>query len=160
MGIRRRLQYVLSCLLAVLLVGGTILPSPAVWQCHHSARIVNAAFLASPSAMPCRMSGIQMPKMACCPAEKLAACPHSRNERIISRPRCQPTLTRLAVIPIVSASKLQAHLAQSQASFPLWPALLSSVPISPQVRQRAPPTLGLPQSLLAHTPGLRAPPLA
>jgi len=165
MVILRRLQLLLSCLLAVLLVSGSALPPAALWQCRHAARVVDAAFVALPSAMPCSRGG-RMPPMACCPPEKVVVRWGSSltcKPALLCAP-CQPTLTRLAALPAASITETNARLRLSLASlppaFPLPAAFLPSAPIILSLRQRPPPTLGQSQSAPEHAPGLRAPPVA
>jgi hypothetical protein len=158
MATQRRLKLLISCLLAVLLVSGTALPSPALWQCHHSASVVNAAFTAAPTVMPCRMSEPLMPTMACCLSE------HSPINPSFTPPPCHPTLIRLAILPALTCLNTQTRLRQNlvllPSAFVLPAAFRPSAPIVLSLRQRPPPTIGLSQFSLEHTPGLRAPPAA
>jgi len=157
----RRLKLLWSCFLAVILTVGNAAPPLALWQCRHASRVVSAAD-APRSVMPCGMSGAPMPRMGCCPPERVAAPRNPLHAPDLSRPACNPTLTRLAALPPASVSK--AHLRRSLAlllpSFPLTAALLPSVPAVLSLRQRPPPSLGVSQSALKHAPGLRAPPVA
>ena len=136
MAILRRLQYAFSCLLTVLLVSGTVLPSPALWQCHHSARIVNAAFASTPSAMPCRMSGGQMPQMACCPVGHMGGARTSAQHASPVRPACQPTLTRLAAFSPSASPKRNARLRQfwrPRRQHFRWPTTFPRLTRSPRI---------------------------
>lgn len=160
----RRIRRAFSWLLAVLLVSGASLPSPALWQCRHVSRIVGAAFTVTPSAMPCRMGHGQMPQMACCPPRHSVIQPHSGAHQTFSRPACQPTLTRMAALPAATFSEPRTHLLQSlvsaQAEFPLpWNAR-SPAPTALSLRQRPPPSVVVFLSAPRHAPGLRAPPTA
>lgn len=92
----RRLQLALSCFLALLVVGGTVLPPATVWQCRHAVRVVALLPAAGPAVMPCRdalphgrrahaADGLLPPRSfgrratCACPARAFAAC---------LRPRC------------------------------------------------------------------------
>ena len=158
----RRLQLAFSCLLAVFLACGTALPPPALWQCHHSTRVVNAAFAAPLSAMPCQTSGPPMPRMACCSSNPSVSAQKTPVKQSLSRPACHPTLTRLAAFPAAGMNETRARLslASLPAAFPLCAALLPSMPTNLTLRLRPPPTAGLSQSAPEHFPGLRAPPAA
>lgn len=174
--ILRRLKLVISCLLAVLLVGGTILPSPALWQCRHSSRLVSAAFAAAPSAMPCVMdrSAMNGPMafMPCCHPLKPAAerSPQGKQifkqifKQVFSPPTCHPSLTPFAAVPAPgmteAGSSLRHTLAAMQAVLPAPSAFAVSAPLTLPARQRPPPTVSAFPAAPAYSFGLRAPPLA
>lgn len=158
-----RLKLVVSCLLAVLLVGGTALPSPAVWQCRYSSRIVSAAFVPAPSAMPC-LTDAAMASMPCCHSLKPIADRSLHGKQALSHSPCHPTLTRLAAVPALGMTEASFHLRQSllafQAVVPVMAAFAVSAPITLPLRQRPPPTLGSSLSAPAYSFGLHAPPAA
>jgi len=168
MKLLRRLKLTISCLLAVLLVGGSTLPSPALWQCRYSSRIVSAAFTAAPSAMPCLMGRSTlngaMPSMSCCHPLKSAAPRSSHGKQAFSYPGCHPTLTLLAAVPAPgrteAGSSLRQNLLAMQAVLPMTAAFAVSAPITLSLRQRPPPPVSLPPSAPAYSFGLRAPPVA
>ncbi len=167
MKLLRRLKLTILCLLAVLLVGGSAVPSPALWQCHYSSRIVSAAFGAAPSAMPCLMGSSAMngtmPSMPCCRPAKSTAYSNTLGKQTFSPPACHPTLTSLAV-PALGMTETSFHLrrnlAAMQASLPLTAAFAVSTPITLALRQRPPPTVTFPSSTPAYSFGLPAPPVA
>ena len=163
MKLSRRLKLVVSCLLAVLLVGGTALPSPAVWQCRYSSRIVSAAFVPAPSAMPC-LADAAMASMPCCHSLKPTAIRSLHGKQALSHPLCHPTLTNLAAVPVPGMTEAGLHLRQSllafQAIIPVTAAFVVSAPIALPLRQRPPTTLGSSLSAPAYSFGLRAPPAA
>lgn len=166
--ILRRLKLVISCLLAVLLVGGTILPSPALWQCRHSSRLVSAAFAAAPSAMPCGMdrSAMNGPMalMPCCHSVKSTAYRNPPGKQAFSRPACHPTLTTPAAVPAPgmteAGSSLRHTLAAMQAVLPASAAFAVFDPFTLPPRQRPPPTVSASPADPAYSFGLRAPPMA
>lgn len=168
MKLLRRLKLTISCLLAVLLVGGTTLPSPALLQCRYSSRLVSAVFIAAPSAMPCLMGSSAMsgtmPSMPCCHPAKATVSSSSHGNQAFSRPVCHPTLTPLAAVPAFSVMEASLRLCQSLAAMqgvlPKAAAFAVSAPITLPGRQRPPPTLGSPPSAPAYSFGLRAPPVA
>ena len=160
MKLLRRLKLALSCLLAVLLVGGAALPSPAVWQCRYSSRVVSTAFAPPPSAMPCLMDR-PMASMPCCHPK---APGHLQTGQTVSSAPCHPTLISLAAAAALGPTETHTHLRSSLASqqtalFPL-PVFAVSAPVMLSNRQRPPPTLGSPASAPEHSPSLRAPPTA
>ncbi len=167
MKLLRRLKLTLSCLLAVLLVGGTILPSPALWQCRHSSRLVSAAFADAPSAMPCLMDGSPMRGtmlyMPCCRFAKAAAHSSTQGKQAFSHPTCHPTLTSLAAVPAPGMARASLRfcrsLAAMQAVLPMTAAFGVSAPSTLCLRQRPPPTGGLALSAPSYSFGLRAPPI-
>ena len=161
---------VLSCLLAVLMVGGSAVPSPALWQCRYSSRVVSAAFTTTvtPSAMPCLMgrsprSGT-MPAMPCCHSAKAAAHSSPHGKQAVSPPACRPALTSLAAVSALgkteAGSSLRQSLAAMQAVLPATAAFRASAPRTLSGRQRPPPTVSSPPAAPAYSFGLRAPPAA
>ena len=165
----RRLKLTLSCLLAVLLVGGSALPSPALWQCRYSSRLVSAAFAATPSTMPCLMSGPATSEalsssMPCCHPLKLTTHGGPQGKQALSRPACHPTLTSLAAVSAPGRTEAHSSLRQSlasvQAALPQAAAFAVSACFTLPLRQRPPPTVGSPSSAPTYSFGLRAPPTA
>ena len=165
--ILQRLRLVIACLLAVLLVGGNILPPPALWQCRHSSRVVSAAF--APAAMPCLMGSSPMndampPGMPCCRPVKSAASRSPHGKQAFSSSPCHPALTSLAAVPapgrIEAGSSLRQSLSAMQAVLPATAAFAVSAPLTLTGRQRPPPTVSSPPSAPAYSFGLRAPPVA
>ena len=168
MKLLRRLKLTISCLLAVLLVGGSAVPSPALWQCHYSSHVISAAFGAAPSAMPCLMGSSAMdgamPPMPCCHPAKPTAHSNTLGKQTFSSPTCHPTLTSLAAVSALgnlgTSLLLRQSLAAMQASLPLTAAFAVSAPITLTLRQRPPPTVTSPSSTPAYSFGLPAPPVA
>lgn len=164
----QRLKLVISCLLAVLLAGGSVLPPPALWQCHHSSRLVSAAFAAAPSAMPCLMGrsalNDAMPSMPCCHPGKSAASRSPQNRQAFSAFPCHPVLTSLAAVPAPgvreASSSLRQSLSAMQAVLPMTATFAVSALITLTGRQRPPPTFSFSPSPPAYSFGLRAPPAA
>lgn len=162
----RQLKLAISCLLTVLLVGGSALPSPALWQCHYSSHVVSAAFAAAPSAMPCLTGGSTMngtmPSMPCCHPLRSTAHRTSHGKQTFSHPACHPTLTLLAAVPALGRAEASSCLRQSllatQAVLPVTAAFSISAPITLSGRQRPPPTVSSPPSAPAYSFSLRAPP--
>ena len=166
--ILQRLRLVISCLLAVLLVGGSVLPSPALWRCRHSSRVVSAVFAAAPSAMPCLMGSSPlngtMPAMPCCHPVKSAVSRSLHGKQAFSQPPCHPVLTSLAAVPALGRTdagfSLRQSLSAMQAVLPWAAAFAVSAPITLTGRQRPPPTVSSPPAPPSYSFGLRAPPAA
>lgn len=168
MKLLRRLKLALSFLLAVLLVGGSAVPSSALWQCRYSSRIVSDAFVAPPSAMPCLADSSAlrgtMSSMPCCHTVRSASHRNSRGKEAFSPAACHPTLTRLAADPAPgmtdAGSALRRSLAATQSVLPATAAFAVSAPRMLPLRQRPPPTVNSPPTAPAYSFGLRAPPIA
>ncbi len=166
MAIWHRLKLILACFLAAVCAGGAVLPPPAVWQCRHAVRVVDAAWTGPRSAaMPCRMGDAPMALMACCLPSPAKFFPAASSRRpALAAPACHPVLVSLAALPLANAPQAQAHLRRSLAVLisllPLSAALVPPVPAVLSRRQRPPPTLGFAQSAPAYSFGLRAPPAA
>ncbi len=162
-----RFQFsVLAFLLALLVVSGSALPSPMLWQCHHASMI--APFAARPAAMPCRMasdSGMMRGRMACCPAPEIVPTKTVRaasGTQEIRRPPCHPTLVALTNSPALPARVshlLHPPLLMLALSGPLPAPLSLFTPVTLSLRQRPPPD-GLFRSDALSRPRLRAPPAA
>jgi hypothetical protein len=85
----------IAYLLTFILVGGAVMPSPWLWQCHHASHIVFGPV--APSSMPCHMDMDAMsPGMPCCRIINMTAVRHPSTQSVISEPNCHPTLTEMA----------------------------------------------------------------
>ncbi len=161
MAILRRSKF-LVFILAVMLAAGSALPSSALWQCRHAARVVSASFLAAPAVMPCRMADAPMPRMACCPAPAAVTQNTSSHRASLTTPPCHPAFIGLAALPCACVSEMQFSLRLTLAFaltpvLPLFAAALPPVP-DPLSLCRRPPPVSSAQSVPLRTPGLRAPP--